>query len=497
MRIRYFLMTLVIAGIMIAQPTQGAVIKGLVTLQHGHKQGGVALAPYQKLANAQIIVLSSTREPVAQGNTDAKSAFEIKDVPAQDGEWLVVAVSSNGITMRGVYTGNPITVDPVMSALAEALLRQQTGTGDFTVAEIEHISARLYEIAAGAQISETATAAQAADALMAHEPFRLTLGGLVRTFSSPGDNMEAVKQISETFGAFIGNFSKLDAATLAAFVSPETQIEFEGEFYQNDELLKRIQEFARLYDVKEWGVDFSRIEIRETTAVAETVEKVRFVQKSSNGEVNDTLNFIHDLELREGKWILLKRYEKKCVPAAATIFSGAGSAQWAGVRPCMLRFGQSQPQQGFSAGVRSVYFAMDEHEFYWRMEIQGDQLQTAIQDGSTPLMFMITLTENFEGAGDKDVISVTGIKKGIPYAVNQVRRKAPDGFPEQLVYLPENFVVTRNYVQGTISRDEMESLGSEFFANARILRETPNGEGQILVQGSPVKVWIEPSLEKN
>jgi len=496
MRIRYFLMALVIAGVMIAGPTQGAVVKGLVTLQYGQKQAG-AHAPYQDLANAHIAVLSPTREPLAEGKTDAQAEFVIKDVSAQEGGWLVVSVSSNGITMRGVYTGKPVAVDPVMSALAEALLGQQTGTGNFTAEEIEHISARLYEAASGAQTSGAATAAQAAVALMEHEPFRLALGDLIHTFSSPGDNLDAVKQIMETFAPFIRNFSKLDAATLAAFVSPETQIEFEGELYQKDELLKRIQEFARLYDVKEWGVEFSRIEIRETTAVAETVEKVRFVQKSSNGEVNDTLNFIHDLELREGKWVLLKRYEKKCVPAAATIFAGAGSAQWAGARPCMLGSNPSQPQQGFSAGVRSVYFAMDDHEFYWRMEIQGDQLQTAVQDGSTPLMFMITLTETFEGDGEEKVISVTGIKKGIPYAVNQVRRKAPDGFPEQLVYLPENFIVTRNFVQGAISRDEMKSLGSEFFANARILRETPNGEGQILVQGSPVKVWIEPALEKN
>jgi len=454
---------------------------------------GAAPASYKPLAGADVSVKALSHVTLADGTTDANGKFEIADVAARDDEWLIVTVATGTESLSGVYSGKELVIDPVSDAFVKSILMNQNVVGNFTISEIELIKAGLYEAAASANITNADTAAESVDALISYEPFRLALADMLLSYSSFGDNIATVQDIVTALDKSIPILYKLDRKSMAEYAAPDAEIAFEGKSFKADGLFQWIAEFNKRFEVKEWNVNYSRFMLQEDAATVETIESVFFVSKDSKEDVRDSLFFVNEIEKTDGKWLLRKRYEKECVPARATIFADKSSWDWAGASPCMLSFHGKDTDSGYHAGIYSVYFAMDALQFYWRMEVDTTQIQEAMNSGSADISFMISLLNRVDDEAKEDVYSVVGVKNGIPYSVNQVRRIAPDGFPEKLAYLPNNFIVTPGYVEGTISLEELKALGREFYANARILLDTDNAKSQILAEGIPIKIKLEPT----
>ncbi len=475
----------------------GAEITGTARLTASEKLVERESAKGSLSANTTVTARTPDYAPVAYGTTDENGVFKLEVGDLKEGAWFFIEVGSGEGKLMGVFTGGEANVSLVTETLVTAMLKLGVSQNNFTAAEIDLIKGRLYDLAAEAGVETAENATDGIEALLANEKYRLALGDLVYTYSTPGDTIEEVENISALARILMPVFLEEDKTKALEVATEDAQIEFEGRLLSKDELVEQIKEFEKSFDILDWSSVATRVRVEEDFAELETEENAGFVFKPTNLKTeNLTFNFNHRLIKVDGKWRLAKRWRKDCKPEKAYI-STTSSRDWVGARPCVFESVENGNAGEITAKIKSIYFAMDDHSLFWRLEHEnnfsgetGDVKRATLSSDNLHVSFLVQLFDRINGEPEAYVNSQVAKNKGVTYSLNKAGRLATDGFPETVTYLTENDHVASGYAAGTIPIEDLHVVGAAFYANARIILISKEGESTVLSQGTPIRILL-------
>ena len=485
---------------MFTAPAHGIEITGAATPDVSGNTGVSAPRSGGLFGNMDVVVTSSVFEPVASGTASGNGTFALEADPPGDGAWYFIETGTQTQKLMGFATGSLARVDPVTDTLAWAMIESRAPV-NFTAGELAFIMARLYEQAANADVKPAHTAEAAVEALLSHEAYRLSLGDLVNSYATPGDTLEDVNTLNQALIGIIPNLSDLDHEAARAMLTDKTEFNIEGRVLKGAALLAFIRDYSSRTRVLKRDVRYLHTRIDGDLAQVETIEESTTQDKATGAETPGLMsNFSYELERVDGAWRIRTRAEKECVPQTARILADGSSRDWLGIRPCITKFTYRTDSPRETVALKSIYFARNETGFFWRLENENNLFDRA--GGPDPvvplrkdldLTYVLVMRDRNDDTATPVVNSVVGIKDGIPYALNEIQRTAPDGFPESATYLPVNFRLTPHYVEGFISTEEMKAAGDEFYVNAWALLNGTDGKSEILSVSVTLKVRMPAS----
>jgi hypothetical protein len=517
-----FVVFVAMQAMMFSVVASGSEIAGVVTLDISGKHGKATPAGKEAFAGVKVTLFTPAYTPVAEGLSDDKGSFVIQTTGSGDYGWLFAKAETGVGALRGIYSSGALYIDPVTDALVGAMLKNGAAPENYSTGEIEFIKPRLYELATGADFGKTGTATGSVEMLLSNEPFRLALGDMVYTYSTPGDTVEEVESLNAMIAKYFSIIPSYNEQIISKYMTDDIAIDIGGHMIAGQDIMKIIGEFNKQYKVLGWKVDCVRTQIQGDVAEVETVEKTSMVSKATGETDNAVSNYMYELVRINGDWRLRKRWEKECVPENAEILVNGSSWDWEGIRPCIGNFKKKKDVDGKTANIKSIYFARNAHGFFWRLEFEGNLFNNANNSISTlkpqnikptstvtprkelSFSFIVTLFNDMiindlpngvrSPINDEihtEVHSLVGLKDGTQYSLNQVRRIAPDGFPEELVYL-DNFHIAPSYVNGMISLEVLKAFEGVFFADARIVFQVDDTKSEVMSESSPIQVKAFP-----
>jgi len=450
-----------------------------------------------------VKVYSPSLALLAEGKMEQSKTFSIEVPGSDDYEWLYVEIGEQESHIYGIFSiEEGAVVNHVTSTVVAAMLKMKTRMENITFEEMKHILHELHKAADTDELSKAKSDSDAIRMLFSDEEYRLMLGDMAISFSTPGNTLEEHGKLNETMSQGISLFGKGDVETLKMMLTIDAEIEIDGQTVTGDQILDALRSLRKKYEVLKWDDSCARIIVNENRAEVETLERIILSDKTEGSITNNIrMGFINIFVKTENQWKLQERRMKKCEPARALIFADGSSADWTGIRPCVSKFASKSGSKGEKAEISSIYLAFDEHGIFWRLENTNNLFKESFGAASavpieetTHVMFVISLLNEVSGKSEEGVHSWTGVNAGRAYSMNETSMTAPDGFNEKMIYLPDNFHAGASFAEGTISKKEIEGLNKKVFLNARVIIDRGNGNTEVLSEGVPMEIEIPEQL---
>jgi len=450
-----------------------------------------------------VKVYSPSLVLLAEGKMEQSKTFSIKVPGLDDYEWLYVEIGEQESHIYGIFNiEEGVVVDYVTSTIMEAMLKMKTRMENITFEEMKHILHELHKAADADELSKAKNDSDAIRMLFSDEEYRLMLGDMAISFSTPGNTLEEYGKLNETMSQGISLFGKGDVEALKMMLTVDAEIEIDGQTVTGDQIFDSLRSLRKKYEVLKWDASCERIIVNENRAEVETLERIILSDKTEGSITkNIRMGFVNIFEKNENQWKLQERRMKKCEPARALIFADGSSADWTGIRPCVSKFTSKSGSKGEKAELSSIYLAFDDPGIFWRLENSNNLFKESFGassavpiDETVHVLFVLTLTDKTDDEIDEGVYSWTGVATGKSYSMNEAITTAPDGFREKNTYLQNNFHVGSSYAEGTISKEEIKGLKKNAYLNARIVVDRGDGENEVLSEGVPIEIEFPHEL---
>lgn len=492
-------------------PVSGAEITGAATLGITKKFQAPTPGTGSLFGKTPVRIYTPEYAPIAEGLTDSDGAFSIETAGMGDRAWLLVEVGTATTMLKGYSTDKETVVNPITDTMLTAILKLDTPPGNFTAREIEHISTALIDRAAETRVKSAKNAPDAVEALLSNEAYRQAAGNLASSYSSPGDTVEQVEELCKEITRYVPGFmtsvlsSKAYDLAGGSIISEETLFEIENRFLIPAAFAEWVKQ-SKIHsanDITDLEINCLRARVENDSAEVETVERFVTASREAGEPQRSTENIVYELDrTKDAKWQLRKRRSKSCSPEQALVWADGSSHAWLGISPCISKYVSEKGPGGERVELKSIYFARNDRSVFWRMEFDSNLFEAADTAGAAArsreprhVLFIMALTDNVDKEPVASVFSIVAMKDGIPYSMNQIKRIAPDGYPETMTVLNDNFFIAPNYAEGTISLEDMQAVGNPVYANARILLIAEGDKTGNLAKGVPVKVHL-PGLDR-
>ncbi|HOY63326.1 MAG: hypothetical protein BWY28_00140 [bacterium ADurb.Bin236] len=446
-----------------------------------------------------VKVYSPSLVLLAEGKMEQSKTFSIEVPGLDDYEWLYVEIGEQESHIYGIFNiEEGVVVDYVTSTIMEAMLKMKTRMENITFEEMKHILYELHKAADADELSKAKNDSDAIRMLFSDEEYRLMLGDMAISFSTPGNTLEEYVKLNETMSQGISLFGKGDVEALKMMLTVDAKIEIDGQTVTGDQIIDSLRSLRNKYEVLKWDASCERIIVNENRAEVETLERIILSDKTEGSITkNIRMGFVNIFVKNENQWKLQERRMKKCEPASALIFADGSSADWTGIRPCVSKFTSKSGLKGEKAELSSIYMAFDDHGIFWRLENTNNLFEESFGDASaalidetTHVMYVVSLLNEVSGKTEEGVHSWTGVNAGKEYSMNETSMTAPDGFNEKMRYLPDNFHVGASFAEGTLSKKEIKGLNKTAFLNARIIIDRGDGKTEVLSEGVPIEFEV-------
>nr|HPN94382.1 hypothetical protein [bacterium] len=138
-----------------------------------------------------VKVYSPSLVLLAEGKMEQSKTFSIEVPGLDDYEWLYVEIGEQESHIYGIFNiEEGVVVDYVTSTIMEAMLKMKTRMENITFEEMKHILYELHKAADADELSKAKNDSDAIRMLFSDEEYRLMLGDMAISFSTPGNTLE-------------------------------------------------------------------------------------------------------------------------------------------------------------------------------------------------------------------------------------------------------------------------------------------------------------------